>query len=67
MSEKEIKKSAHERLFKFNLQEEFDLRYVLQSGDYKYIKALVIGVAGLVLTAVVVLALSTLFHSNPSL
>lgn len=65
MSEKETKKSAHERLFKFILQQEFDTRYVLQDGDWKYIKTLVIGFAGLLLTGVIVFFMNMIFHSTP--
>lgn len=48
-------------LFTFKLQSIFDKRYVLQEGDYKIIKALVIGVAGLILTSVVVTAFALIF------
>lgn len=66
MDDKETKRSAHERLFKFSLQEEFDVRYVLQDGDYKYVKAVVIGAVGLILTGALVAGLAWVFHS-PSL
>lgn len=63
MAEKETKKSAHERLFKFVLQQEFDERYVLKEGDYRLIRALVVGVAGLILTGVIVAALAWVIHA----
>ncbi len=47
-----------EELFTFKLQELFDGRYVLKEGEWKIVKALVIGVAGLILTGVVVAALA---------
>lgn len=61
--DKDFKESSRERLFGFILQERFDDRYVPQDGDYKIIKALVIGVAGLILTAVIVGALAWLIHA----
>ncbi len=47
----------------FKLQDLFDKRYVLQEGDYKLIKALVIGLAGLILSGVVTAALAWLLHA----
>ncbi len=49
-------------LFTFKLQQLFDGRYVLKEGEWKIIKALVIGFAGLVLTSVVIGALAWLIQ-----
>lgn len=49
-------------LFQFKLQELFDGRYVMKEGEWKIVKALVIGVAGLILTSVVIAALAWLIQ-----
>ena len=63
MPDKDLKGSSREKLFGYNLQQYFDTRYVLADGDYRIIKALVIGVAGLILTAVILAALAWLLHA----
>lgn len=61
-----FKESAREKLYGFILQDRFDDRYVVQDGDYKIIKALVIGVSGLILTAVIVAILALVVHAVPT-
>lgn len=49
-------------LFTYKLQTLFDGRYVMKEGEWKIVKALVIGVAGLILTSVVIAALAWLIQ-----
>ncbi len=63
MAPRESKEEEGNELFTFKLQNLFDGRYVLKDGDYKLVKTLVIGLAGLILSGVVTAALAWLLHA----
>ncbi len=63
MALRESKEEENHELFTFKLQNLFDGRYVLKDGDYKLVKTLVIGLAGLILSGVVTAALAWLLHA----
>lgn len=61
--DKEKQQEERDDLFTFRLQDLFDNRYVLKEGDYRMIRAIVVGLAGLILSGVVTAALAFVLHA----
>jgi hypothetical protein len=56
-----MKHTDHDELQHFRLQDLFDKRYAMKD-EMRIIRALVFGAVGLILTAVIVTALTTVLH-----